>query len=70
MQITLSPQPARTTLLKFPQWIATLFTSQPAGLDGAEQRVTAIHALQYLARDVEQSQPNFAAELRHLAARN
>ena len=70
MHTTLSPQLARTSAFKLPLWISALFINRQVDAGGAEQRVTDIHALQHLARDVELSQPNLAAELRHLAARN
>ena len=70
MQTTYSPLASTAAVLRFSQWFSSLFAGQPTGAPSLDQRVDNIHALQRMARDLEVSQPNLAAELRHFAARS
>ncbi|MEK0427844.1 MAG: hypothetical protein RI962_417 [Pseudomonadota bacterium] len=69
MQTSASPTVPTATILRFPMWFVHLLTGQAAGVSSVEQRVDDIHSLQQMARDLELTQPNLAAELRNFATR-
>ena len=52
------------------QWIAKIFAPQRTTQDHIKNRVSNARQLINLARDVEQSQPNLAAEFRNFASRS
>ena len=52
------------------QWIAKIFAPQRTIQDLIKNRVSNARQLINLARDVEQSQPNLAAEFRNFASRS
>lgn len=70
MHTTHIPFVSNATVLRLSQWLMGLFTDRSADNAGLEQRVDHIHALLHMARDLEVSQPNLAAELRYFAARS
>lgn len=70
MHTTHIPFVSNATVLRLSQWLMGLFTDRSAEKAGLEQRVDHIHALLHMARDLEVSQPNLAAELRYFAARS
>jgi hypothetical protein len=70
MQTTHTSFISNATVLRLSQWLMGLFTDRSAENAGLEQRVDHIHALLHMARDLEVSQPNLAAELRYFAARS
>lgn len=52
------------------QWITKILTPQRTTQDQMNNRVSNARQLINLARDVEQSQPNLAAEFRNFASRS
>ena len=52
------------------QWIAKIFAPQRTTQDQIKNRVSNARQLINLAKDVEQSQPNLAAEFRNFASRS
>jgi hypothetical protein len=52
------------------QWISMLLARQRTTLETVTDRVSNARALINLAREVEQSQPNLAAEFRNFASRS
>ncbi len=71
MQTTFAPAIASKPLFSgISQWISAWFNAQPVKHNAAESRVDNIRALQRLARELDDSQPNMAAELRNFAARS
>jgi hypothetical protein len=70
MQTTHFPFASTAAVLRLSHWFSGLFEGQSAGNPSLEQRVDHIHALQRMARDLEASQPNLAAELRNFVARS
>jgi hypothetical protein len=52
------------------QWITKILTPQRTTQDQVNNRVSNARQLINLARDVEQSQPNLAAEFRNFASRS
>ena len=52
------------------QWITKMFTPQRTTQDQTNNRVSNARQLINLARDVEQSHPNLAAEFRNFASRS
>jgi hypothetical protein len=52
------------------QWITKIFTPQRTTQDQTTNRVSNARQLINLAKDVEQSQPNLAAEFRNFASRS
>ena len=52
------------------QWITKILTPQRTMQDQMNNRVSNARQLINLARDVEQSQPNLAAEFRNFASRS
>ena len=66
-----SASPNNTTILLFlGQWIAKMFAPQRTTQEQIKNRVSNARQLINLARDVEQSQPNLAAEFRNFASRS
>mgnify|MGYP000361294631 CR=1 FL=1 len=61
---------AKPVSLAFGQWFSTLFSAKAAVTTTDNSRVDNIRALQRMARDLEVSQPNLAAELRNFATRS
>jgi|GEM_PF-2141077 hypothetical protein len=59
-----------TISLVLGQWITKMFTPQRTTQDQINNRVSNARQLIKLARDVEQSQPNLAAEFRNFASRS
>jgi len=59
-----------TISLVLGQWITKMFTPQRTTKDQINNRVSNARQLIKLARDVEQSQPNLAAEFRNFASRS
>ena len=59
-----------TISLVIAQWITKLFASQRTTQDQIKNRASNARQLINLARDVEQSQPNLAAEFRNFASRS
>jgi hypothetical protein len=59
-----------TISLVLGQWITKMFTLQRTTQDQINNRVSNARQLIKLARDVEQSQPNLAAEFRNFASRS
>jgi len=59
-----------TISLVIGQWITKMFTPQRTTQDQINNRVSNARQLIKLARDVEQSQPNLAAEFRNFASRS
>ena len=70
MQTTHTPFIFNATVLRLSQWLMGLFTERQVANADFVQRVDHIHALLHMARDLEVSQPNLAAELRYFAARS
>ena len=71
MQNFASASPNNTTISLFlGQWIAKIFAPQRTTQDQIKNRVSNARQLINLARDVEQSQPNLAAEFRNFASRS
>lgn len=70
MQTTFSPAVAKPVSFDFSHWILGLFSAKPTVVTADESRVDNIRALQRMARELEGSQPNLAAELRNFAARS
>ena len=62
--------PAIPQLFGVSQWFAKFFIPESQRANADESRVDNIRALQRMARDLDISQPNLAAELRNLAARS
>ena len=66
-----SASPNNATISLFVgQWIAKIFARQRTTQDQIKNRVSNARQLINLARDVEQSQPNLAAEFRNFASRS
>ena len=66
-----SASPNNATISLFVgQWIAKIFAPQRTTQDQIKNRVSNVRQLINLARDVEQSQPNLAAEFRNFASRS
>lgn len=66
-----SASPNNATISLFVgQWIAKIFAPQRTTQDQIKNRVSNTRQLINLARDVEQSQPNLAAEFRNFASRS
>ena len=61
---------AKPLMFGISQWFSGLFASHSPRTAAIEARVDNIRALQRMARDLESSQPNLAAELRNFAARS
>jgi len=59
-----------TISLVLGQWITKMFTPQRTTQDQINNRVSNARKLIKLARDVDQSQPNLAAEFRNFASRS
>jgi hypothetical protein len=59
-----------TISLVIGQWITKMFTPQRTTQDQINNRVSNARQLIKLARDVEQSHPNLAAEFRNFASRS
>jgi hypothetical protein len=59
-----------TISLVLGQWITKMFTLQRTTQDQINNRASNARQLIKLARDVEQSQPNLAAEFRNFASRS
>ena len=59
-----------TISLVLGQWITKMFTLQRTTQDQINNRVSNARQLIKLARDVDQSQPNLAAEFRNFASRS
>ena len=71
MQNFASASPNNTTISLFlGQWIAKMFAPQRTTQEQIKNRVSNVRQLINLARDVEQSQPNLAAEFRNFASRS
>jgi hypothetical protein len=70
MHTTHIPFVSNATVLRLSQWLMGLFTERQVANADFVQRVNHIHALLHMARDLEVSQPNLAAELRYFAARS
>jgi hypothetical protein len=70
MHTTHIPFVSNATVLRLSQWLMGLFTERQVANADFVQRVDHIHALLHMARDLEVSQPNLAAELRYFAARS
>lgn len=70
MQTTFYPAIAKPTSFGLAQWFSGIFSAKQAVVTGDETRVDNIRALQRMARDLELSQPNLAAELRNFASRS
>jgi hypothetical protein len=72
MQNLVSASPNNTTISLFlGQWIAKMFAPQRTTQEQIKKnRVSNARQLINLARDVEQSQPNLAAEFRNFASRS
>jgi hypothetical protein len=71
MQNFASASPNNTTISLFlGQWIAKMFEPQRTTQEQTKNRVSNARQLINLARDVEQSQPNLAAEFRNFASRS
>jgi hypothetical protein len=70
MQTTHTSFISNATVLRLSQWLMGLFTDRLVANADLEQRVDHIHALLHMARDLELSQPNLAAELRYFATRS
>jgi hypothetical protein len=52
------------------QWIAKMFAPQRTTQEQTSERVSNARQLINLAKDVEQTQPNLAAEFRNFASRS
>ena len=66
-----SASPNNATISLFvSQWKAKIFAQQRTTQDQIKNRVSNARQLINLARDVEQSQPNLAAEFRNFASRS
>jgi len=59
-----------TTSMVVGQWITKIFAPQRTTQEQISNRVSNARQLINLARDVEQSQPNLAAEFRNFASRS
>lgn len=71
MQNFASASPNNTTIsLLLGEWIAKMFAPQRTTQEQIKNRVSNARQLINLARDVEQSQPNLAAEFRNFASRS
>ena len=70
MQTSYAPTLAKPVSFSFAQWFSGLFSTASSITAVDEGRVDNIRALQRMARDLEYSQPNLAAELRNFAARS
>ena len=71
MQNFASASPNNTTSSLFlGQWIAKMFAPQRTTQEQIKNRVSNARQLINMARDVEQSQPNLAAEFRNFASRS
>ena len=74
MQTTFSPAIAKPLSFGISQWISGLFSAQQGAVTAqdarVDNRVDNIRALQRMARELEFSQPNLAAELRNFATRS
>ena len=71
MQNFASASPNNTTISFFlGQWIAKMFAPQRTTQEQIKNHVNNARQLINLARDVEQSQPNLAAEFRNFASRS
>ena len=66
-----SASPNNATISLFVgRWIAKIFAQQRTTQDKIKNRVSNARQLISLARDVEQLQPNLAAEFRNFASRS
>lgn len=71
MQTTFVPAiTAKPLSFAIGQWFSTLFSANTPVTPTDNTRVDNIRALQRMARDLEISQPNLAAELRNFATRS
>ena len=70
MQTTFYPAIAKPASFGLAQWFSGIFSARQPVVTGDDTRVDNIRALQRMARDLEVSQPNLAAELRNFAARS
>lgn len=71
MQTTFAPAiTTKPIAFAFAQWVSDLFSAKQPVVSTDDRRVDNIRALQRMARDLEGSQPNLAAELRNFAARS
>ena len=70
MQTTFAPAITKPVSMVFAQWFSGLFSAKESIITADDSRVDNIRALQRMARDLEVSQPNLAAELRNFAARS
>jgi hypothetical protein len=59
-----------TISLALGQWVTKMFTPQRTTQEQTHNRVSNARQLINLAKDVEQSQPNLAAEFRNFASRS
>lgn len=59
-----------TISLVLGQWVTKMFTPQRTTQEQTNNRVSNARQLINLAKDVEQSQPNLAAEFRNFASRS
>ncbi|MEY3571331.1 MAG: hypothetical protein RIQ85_1451 [Pseudomonadota bacterium] len=59
-----------TISLVLGQWVTKIFTPQRTTQEQTNKRVSNARQLINLAKDVEQSQPNLAAEFRNFASRS
>ena len=59
-----------TISLVLGQWVTKIFTPQRTTQEQTNNRVSNARQLINLAKDVEQSQPNLAAEFRNFASRS
>ena len=71
MQTTFAPAiAAKPASLSIAQWFSGLLSAKAPVVTTDNTRVDNIRALQRMARDLEMSQPNLAAELRNFASRS
>ena len=70
MQTSFAPVAAKPLFFSLSQWFSQVFAAQPQSVSADDARVDHIRALQRMAREMEYSQPNLAAELRNFAARS
>ncbi len=71
MQATVIPAvTSKPQIWGFTQWLSDLFGLRAPALSDQERRLDSIRALQHMARDLDATQPNLAAELRSFAARS
>jgi hypothetical protein len=70
MQTTYTATIAKPLGFDFVQWFSGIFSAKQPVVTADDGRVDNIRALQRMARELEYSQPNLAAELRNFAARS